>query len=170
MINRRGRSRRRRRGGRARSHLPSRWRSGVVALAITAGLLVGGGVPASAAVEPVRTAGAGPVIARGASVLILADPTPTPTETSRIPQPIEVTPDWHDLPAKDRIMSLLDTLSQLALVCCVAVAIIGGAALGIGKVTGSAPSGIRGTAMLLGGGGGAIIIVYAPDLISWLAQ
>ncbi len=88
----------------------------------------------------------------------------------RMPMPIQVVPNWHDLPIGGRILDLLDTASQVGLACCLAAVIIGGAALGISRVTGSAPSGIRGTAMLLGGGGGAIIIVYAPDLISWLAQ
>ncbi|EYT91122.1 hypothetical protein ThrDRAFT_03224 [Frankia casuarinae] len=131
-------------------------------------LLGASAAPASAAVGPVRSAG--PVLALGTRSPSPSGGVPSPSGTRRMPDPIEVTPDWHDLPGRDRIMDLLDTASQVALACCIAVAIIGGAALGIGRVSGSGPGGVRGMGMLLGGGGGAIVIVYAPDLISWLAQ
>jgi hypothetical protein len=103
------------------------------------------------------------------STAVMADGA-RPQAGGRMPVPIQVVPDWHDLPVKDRILDLLDTGAQVGLACCIATAIIGGAALGLSRMTGAGPSGIRGMAMLLGGGGGAIAIVYAPDLISWLAQ
>ncbi|MCK9895031.1 hypothetical protein [Frankia sp. AgB32] len=130
-------------------------------LVLVTGAFIGVGGPAFAAVEPARPVGL--LLAAKQPALVLAD-SPAP------PQPIDVTPDWHDMPAKDRIMDLLDTLSRIAEVCCVAVAIIGGAALGVGRVSGSAPQANRGMGMLLGGGAGAIVIVYAPDLIAWLAK
>ncbi|WP_232295592.1 hypothetical protein [Parafrankia sp. EUN1f] len=98
-----------------------------------------------------------------------AETSAPPTESPRpSPVPIEVTPDWRDLPGRSKIEDLLDVAAQLGLVCCVGAVIVGGGALGIGRVTGSAPSGIRGWGMVLGGGGGALMITYAPDLIAWM--
>ncbi|ONH60411.1 hypothetical protein CcI49_11750 [Frankia sp. CcI49] len=99
-----------------------------------------------------------------------ADTSASPTESPRpSPVPIEVTPDWRDLPGRSKIEDLLDVGAQLGLVCCVGAVIVGGGALGIGRVTGSAPSGIRGWGMVLGGSGGALLITYAPDLIAWIS-
>jgi hypothetical protein len=84
------------------------------------------------------------------------------------PGQIEVTPDWRDLPGKDKITNLLDVASQVGLACCVASLVVGGAVMGISRATGQASG--RAPMMVLGGAGGAILIVFAPDLIGWLTK
>jgi hypothetical protein len=111
-------------------------------------------LPAALAAALILTAGGAPA---GAA---------TPTPSSPPPGQIEVTPDWRDLPGKDKILQLLDVASQLGLACCIGSMVVGGAVMGISRVTGQSSG--RAPVMVLGGGGGALIIIFAPDLVGWL--
>jgi hypothetical protein len=102
------------------------------------------------------------LLAAGAAPAGAATPTPSPPPPGRI----EVTPDWRDLPGKDKILQLLDVASQLGLACCVGSMVVGGAVMGISRFTGQTSG--RAPVMVLGGAGGALVIVFAPDLVGWL--
>jgi hypothetical protein len=82
--------------------------------------------------------------------------------------PIEVRPSWGNVPGKDKILNLLGVTSEVGLACCIAAIVVGGAAMGLGRLSGSVQSGSRGSGMVLGGGGGAILIILAPKLVQWL--
>jgi drug/metabolite transporter (DMT)-like permease len=107
------------------------------------------------------------VVVAGGGAASAATPNPTPPAAPGH-DPIEVTPNWRELPGKDKIQTLLDVASQVGLACCAGSVIIGGAAMGIGRATGQTPG--RAPLMVLGGGGGALLIEFAPDLINWLTQ
>ena len=51
---------------------------------------------------------------------------------------------------------------------CVAAFLIGAAALGLGRATGSYQGGSSGLQMILRGGAGALVVASAASFVSWL--
>jgi hypothetical protein len=103
-----------------------------------------------------------------ASLIVVATASPGWAATPPPADPIDVRPSWNNIPGKSKILTLLDVTSQLGLACCVAAIVVGGAALGLGRLTGSLQSGSRGSGLVLGGGGGALLIIFAPRIVEWL--
>lgn len=101
------------------------------------------------------------------TVLITVPGSETPAP--QLPDPIEVRPSWHDMPGKDKILSLLDVVSQVGLACCIAAVVIGGGIMGLSKLTGAGRGGTLAAGLVLGGGGGTILIMVAPAAVAWLA-
>lgn len=82
---------------------------------------------------------------------------------------INVNPSWSGVPGQDKAQTILNVTAQAALACCVAACLLGGAAMGIGRVIGSYQAGNRGLMFFLGGGAGALAIGIAPAFVRWLA-
>ncbi|HYT09423.1 MAG TPA: hypothetical protein VEL73_02055 [Mycobacteriales bacterium] len=68
------------------------------------------------------------------------------------------------------MQTLLNVTAQVALVCCLAALLLGAAALGLGRVTGSYQGGGSGVQMILRGAVGALIVASAASFISWLIR
>jgi len=83
-------------------------------------------------------------------------------------QPITVHPSWENAPWQDKVQTILNVTAQAALACCVLSLLVGGAALGIGRVTGSYQAGNRGVQLLVGGGAGALVVATAASVVRWL--
>ena len=126
-----------------------------------------------------------PLVSFGASVLLSAAllvsqaayspapaaaqnrPSPTPTLTSMDAE-LTVTPSWENAPWKPKVQTILNVTAQVSLACCLLAFLVGGAAMGVGRIVGSYQSGTRGLQFVLGGAGGALIIASAPSIVSWL--
>jgi hypothetical protein len=85
-------------------------------------------------------------------------------------QPITVRPSWENAPWQDKVQTILNVTAQAALACCVLSLLVGGAALGIGRVTGSYQAGNRGVQLLVGGGAGALVVATAASVVRWLVS
>ena len=94
-------------------------------------------------------------------------PTPTPTLTS-MDAGLTVTPSWENAPWEPKVQTILNVTAQVSLACCLLAFLVGGAAMGVGRIVGSYQSGTRGLQFVLGGAGGALIIASAPSIVSWL--
>ncbi len=97
-----------------------------------------------------------------------AEPTPSPGPGGSAP--ITVHPSWENAPWQDKVQTILNVTAQAALACCVLSLLVGGAALGIGRVTGSYQAGNRGVALLVGGGAGALVVATAASVVRWLVS
>jgi hypothetical protein len=119
--------------------------------------------------RPVGTVAAATVVflLTAAPAAFAKTPAPSPAPAPAPADPIEVRPAWNDVPGQAKIVTLLGTASEIGLACCIAAIVIGGALLGLGRLSGSMQSG-RGSGMALAGGGGALLIVLAPRLVSWM--
>jgi len=84
--------------------------------------------------------------------------------------PITVDPSWENAPWQPKVQTVLNVTAEAALACCVLSLLVGGAALGIGKVTGSYQAGDRGLRLILGGGAGALVVASAAQAVSWLVR
>jgi hypothetical protein len=89
-----------------------------------------------------------------------AEPSPDPD--------INVTPSWGGAPGWDKVQQLLNFGAQAGFVCCLALVLIGGAAMGVSKLTGSSAAGNKGIGLLAAGGGGVLITRFAPAIVTWL--
>lgn len=83
---------------------------------------------------------------------------------------VTVNPSWGGAPGTDKIQRILNATAQAGLTCCVASIVIGGAALGIGKLMGSTQMGVRAGQLIFGGGGGALVITLATKIVTWLLK
>jgi hypothetical protein len=81
---------------------------------------------------------------------------------------VEVTPSWDGAPGTEKVQRILNVTAQAGIVCCVLSVIVGGAAIGIGRLLGSGPAGVRGALMIFGGGGGSLVISFAAKIVVWL--
>lgn len=81
-----------------------------------------------------------------------------------------VTPTWDNAPGTDKIQRILNVTAQAGLTCCVLSVLLGGMALGIGRLVGSTQTGFRAGQLIMGGGGGSLIIVFAAKLVNWMIQ
>jgi len=81
---------------------------------------------------------------------------------------VTVKPSWENAPWKDKVQTILNVTAQIGVACCVLALLLGGAAMGVGKIAGSYQAGNRGLQLILGGGGGALIIASAASIVSWL--
>jgi hypothetical protein len=81
---------------------------------------------------------------------------------------VTVEPSWEGAPWVPQVQKILNVTAQMGLACCVFSLLIGGAALGLGRVVGSYQAGQRGLQLILGGGGGSLVVVSAASIISWL--
>ncbi len=93
-----------------------------------------------------------------------AEPGASPTPGA----PITVNPSWENAPWQPKVQTVLNVTAQAALACCVLSLLVGGAALGVGKIAGSYQAGDRGLRLILGGGAGALVIASAAQAVSWL--
>ena len=91
-----------------------------------------------------------------------------PTPGAGSGEPITVHPSWENAPWQDKVQTILNVTAQAALACCVLSLLVGGAALGIGRVTGSYQAGNRGVQLLVGGGAGALVVATAASVVRWL--
>jgi hypothetical protein len=92
-----------------------------------------------------------------------AEPSPSPGSDQ-----ITVHPSWENAPWQAKVQTVLNVTAQAALACCVLSLLVGGAALGIGRITGSYQAGNRGVALLVGGGAGALVVATAAEAVRWL--
>lgn len=81
---------------------------------------------------------------------------------------LTVTPSWENAPWEPKVQTILNVTAQVSLACCVLAFLVGGAAMGVGRIVGSYQSGTRGLQFVLGGAGGALIIASASSIVSWL--
>jgi hypothetical protein len=95
-----------------------------------------------------------------------AEPGTSPTPGA----PITVNPSWENAPWQPKAQTVLNVTAQAALACCVLSLLVGGAALGVGKIAGSYQAGDRGLRLILGGGAGALVIASAAQAVSWLIR
>jgi hypothetical protein len=92
-----------------------------------------------------------------------------PTPSLGVSNPsLEIHPSWENAPWEPKVHTILNVTAQASLVCCLLAIVIGGGAMGVGRILGSYQSGTRGLQFVLGGAGGALVIVSAPALVSWL--
>jgi hypothetical protein len=91
-------------------------------------------------------------------------PSPTPAASGGL----TVTPSWENAPWEPKVQTILNVTAQVSLACCVLAFLVGGAAMGVGRVVGSYQSGTRGLQFVLGGAGGALVIASAASIVSWL--
>jgi hypothetical protein len=98
----------------------------------------------------------------------VAAPSPSPTPDAG--EPITVDPSWENAPWQPKVQTILNVTAQAALACCVASLLLGGAVMGIGRVTGSYQAGSRGVQLLVGGGGGALVVATAASAVGWLVS
>ncbi len=96
-----------------------------------------------------------------------AAPEPSPGSG---PAPITVNPSWENAPWQDKVQTILNVTAQAALACCVLSLLLGGAAMGVGRITGSYQAGNRGVQLLIGGGGGALVVATAASVVRWLVS
>ncbi len=96
-----------------------------------------------------------------------ADPAVSPSPGS---DQITVHPSWENAPWQAKVQTVLSVTAQAALACCVLSLLVGGAALGIGRITGSYQAGNRGVALLVGGGAGALVVATAAEAVRWLVS
>lgn len=82
--------------------------------------------------------------------------------------PVEVRPGWENAPWEGKAQTILNVTAQIGLACCVLSLLLGGAAMGVGRIIGSYQAGNRGLQLILGGGGGALVIASAASIVSWL--
>ena len=83
---------------------------------------------------------------------------------------LEVHPSWENAPWEPKVHTILNVTAQAALACCVLAFLVGGAAMGVGRIIGSYQAGTRGLQFVLGGAGGALIIASASSIVSWLVS
>lgn len=95
---------------------------------------------------------------------VAAGPSPAPAGE------FKVTPTWDNAPGTDKIQRILNVTAQAGLTCCVLSVLLGGMALGIGRLVGSTQTGFRAGQLIMGGGGGSLIIVFAAKLVNWMIQ
>jgi hypothetical protein len=95
---------------------------------------------------------------------------PTPSPAPGTSQPITVDPSWENAPWQGKVQTILNVTAQAALACCVGSLLLGGAAMGIGRATGSYQAGNRGVQLLIGGGGGALVVATAASVVGWLVS
>ena len=95
-----------------------------------------------------------------------AEPGTSPTPGA----PITVNPSWENAPWQPKAQTVLNVTAQAALACCVLSLLVGGAAMGIGKIAGSYQAGDRGLRLVLGGGAGALVVASAAQAVSWLIR
>jgi hypothetical protein len=81
---------------------------------------------------------------------------------------VTVDPSWEGAPWVPQVEKILNVTAQLGLACCVLSLLLGGAAMGVGRLVGSYQAGHRGLQLILGGGGGALIIASAASIVRWL--
>jgi hypothetical protein len=93
---------------------------------------------------------------------------PVLTSPAAVAQEVTVDPSWENAPWVPQVQKILNVTAQMGLACCVLSLLVGGAAMGLGKVAGSYQAGHRGLQLILGGGGGSLVIVSAASIISWL--
>jgi hypothetical protein len=86
------------------------------------------------------------------------------------PSPVTVTPSWENAPWQPKVQVILNVTAQVGIACCLFAFLAGGAAMAIGRVTGSYQAGNRGLVWLLGGGGGALVIASAAPALNWLLR
>jgi len=98
------------------------------------------------------------------SVVLMVVTAPAVLAQEQVP----VEPSWEGAPWVPQVQKILNVTAQMALACCVFSLLIGGAALGLGRVMGSYQAGHRGLQLILGGGGGSLVVVSAASIISWL--
>jgi hypothetical protein len=96
----------------------------------------------------------------------MAQGQPSPTSTAG--SELTVEPSWENAPWQPKVQTILNVTAQVSLACCLLAFLIGGAAMGVGRIVGSYQSGTRGLQFVLGGAGGALIIASAAPIISWL--
>jgi hypothetical protein len=94
-----------------------------------------------------------------------AEPNPSPGADE-----ITVRPSWENAPWQAKVQTVLNVTAQAALACCVLSLLVGGAALGIGRITGSYQAGNRGVALMVGGGAGALVVATAAEAVRWLVS
>jgi hypothetical protein len=97
-----------------------------------------------------------------------AEPSPSPTQGPS--NPITVDPSWEDAPWEGKVQTVLNVTAQAALACCVGSLLVGGAAMGLGRITGSYQAGNRGVQLLIGGGAGALVVATAASVVGWLVS
>ena len=107
------------------------------------------------------------VLAGWLPALAWAEPSPSPMPGS---DSITVHPSWENAPWQAKVQTVLNVTAQAALACCVLSLLVGGAALGIGRITGSYQAGNRGVALLVGGGAGALVVATAAEAVRWLVS
>lgn len=81
---------------------------------------------------------------------------------------LAVNPSWENAPWEPKVQTILNVTAQAALACCVLAFLVGGAAMGVGRIIGSYQAGTRGLQFVLGGAGGALVIASASSVVSWL--
>jgi hypothetical protein len=96
-----------------------------------------------------------------------AEPSPTPSPPA---EPITVDPSWEGAPWQPKVQTILNVTAEVALACCVGSLLVGAAALGIGRATGSYQAGNRGVQLLIGGGAGALVVASAASVVGWLVS
>ena len=77
-------------------------------------------------------------------------------------------PSWEGAPWAPKVQTILNVTAKAGLACCLLAFLVGGAAMGVGRIVGSYQSGSRGLQFVLGGAGGALIIASASQIVSWL--
>ncbi len=97
-----------------------------------------------------------------------AEPSASPSPGGSAP--ITVHPSWENAPWQDKVQTILNVTAQAALACCVLSFLVGGAALGFGRITGSYQAGNRGVQLLVGGGAGALVVATAASVVRWLVS
>jgi hypothetical protein len=99
-----------------------------------------------------------------------AEPSPSPSPSPGQSNPITVDPSWENAPWQGKVQTVLNVTAQAALACCVGSLLVGGAAMGAGRITGSYQAGNRGLQLVLGGGGGALVVATAASVVGWLVS
>jgi len=139
---------------------------GLIVVGLLTGVLVGGNAGwAAAAGMPAPPAG--PVAVEPVGVF---GPVAGPPASGGPYAPIEVNPNWENMPGKDKVGQLLNVLAEVGFAGCVAIFVAGGAMMGAGRLMGASAGGPRAMGMVAGGAGGAILIHFAPDFIGWFAS
>jgi hypothetical protein len=103
-----------------------------------------------------------------AALLLLVSSTSEAWADSSPPPEINVTPSWSGAPGWSKVQQLLNFGAQAAFVCCLAMFLIGAAAMAVSRLTGSSAAGNRGVGLLAAGGGGVLLTKFAAPIVSWL--
>lgn len=95
----------------------------------------------------------------------LAQPDPTTGGGGNVPNP---TPDPSGVPGQSAVETLLNVISWLGVVGCVAAVIVGGGIMAVSHASANGMWGSRGRTVVLSGLAGGLVVAIAGQLIQFM--